>query len=107
MKNLAFGFWHVQFLRMTVFLSFKIGQFLLIEIYFWLTLVGLHAEVAAGGGRGRGRAGSRGRRAITRASALDHAALRGGRSMAVASYRGTIVAGRRNSRLLHGGMAGP
>ena len=80
----------------------------------WLTLVGLHVEVAAGGGGGRGGGG----RAITRA--LNHAALGGGRRMAVAGGRGraTVTAGwqaegcrgegrlRLTQLLLHGGMAG-
>ncbi len=54
-------------------------------LYICLTLVGLHVEVAAGGGRGGGGCGGRrGGRAIARPRALDHAALGGGRSVAVA-----------------------
>ena len=85
----------------------------------WLTWVGLHVEVAAGGGRrGWGCGGRRGGRSIARPRALDHAALGGGGSVAVAGRRATIAAGRQaegsggNCRLhltrllLHGGMSG-
>lgn len=95
-------------------------QFLVISLlYTWLTLVRLHVEVAAGGGGGRGGCGGRrGGRAIARPRALDHAALGGGHSVAVAGGRATVAAGWKaegcggNSRLqltrllLNGGMAG-
>lgn len=52
-------------------------------LYTWLTLVGLHVEAAAGGGRGSGGR-RRGGGAISRAGALVHAALGGGRGVAIA-----------------------
>lgn len=37
----------------SILLSIKTDRFLMIRLlYTWLTLVGLHVEVAAGGGRG-------------------------------------------------------
>lgn len=115
-------FFSLQFLSLKVLLSINMNWFLIIGLlYTWLTLVGLHVEVAAGGGgrggRGCGRRRRRGR-AITGPGALDHTALGGRCSMAVAGGWATVAAGWQaercggNSRLhltsllLHGGMAG-
>lgn len=82
----SWAFWCVQFINLKVFRPIKTGQFMMIRLlYTKLTLVGLHVEVAAGGGRrGRGCGGRRGGRAIARPRALDHAALGGGHGVAVA-----------------------
>lgn len=88
----------------------KMGKFLKIRpLYTWLTLIGLHVEVAAGGGRrGWGCGGRRrGWGAIAKSRAMGHAALGGGHSVAVARGWGwaTIAAGGKaegcwgNSRL--------
>lgn len=96
--------------------SMKMGQFLTIRsLYTWLTLIGLHVEVAASRGRsGWGYGGRRGGwGAIAKTRAMDHAALGWGHSVAVARGWATVAAGGKavgcwgNSRLLrllHVGM---
>lgn len=90
--------------------SMKMGKFLTIRpLYAWLTLTGLHVEVAASRGRrGWGYGGRRGGwGAIAMSRTMDHAALGGGHSVAVArAWRwATVAAGGKavgcwgNSRL--------
>lgn len=88
--------------------SMKMGKFLTIRpLYIWLTLIGLHVEVAViRGRRGWGYGGRRGGwGAIAKSRAMDHVALGGGHSVAVARGWATIAACRKavgcwgNSRL--------
>lgn len=75
--------------------SIKMGNFLIVRpLYIWLTLIGLHVEVAASRGRrGWGYGGRQGGwGAIAKSRAMDHAALGGGHSVAVAKGWATIAA---------------